>query len=61
MSTQSWLSVPIQDYSEDWWGTDNIDDIDEHLFAKYELPEDVSDAIRKNIQRKTVSNILNYA
>lgn len=60
MSTQSWGSVPIQDYTEDWWDIDNIDEIDEHLFDKYGVPEDIREFIRKNIQPRTINNIIGY-
>lgn len=56
----NWVSVPVQDYTEDFWNTDDIDKIDEGLFDKYNIPEDIRDYVRKNIQPKTVKDILGY-
>ena len=55
-----WKSVPIQDYTEDFWNSDNIDDIDEGLFNKYNVPEDIRKFVRENIQPRTIDNILGY-
>lgn len=55
-----WKSVPIQDYTEDFWNSDNIDDIDEGLFDKYNVPEDIRKFVRENIQPRTIDNILGY-
>lgn len=55
-----WVSVPIQDYTEDFWNSDNIDDIDECLFDKYNVPEDIRQFVRDNIQQRTIDNILGY-
>ena len=55
-----WKSVPIQDYTEDFWNSDNIDDIDEGLFDKYNVPEDIRKFVRENIQQRTVDNIIGY-
>lgn len=57
MSTTSWGAVPVQDYSEAWWNN-SIDEIDEQLFIKYNIPENIRRYIRKNIQRKTEENII---
>lgn len=59
-SKSIWKSVPIQDYSEVWWDSDDLDEIDNHLFDKYNIPEDIRDFIRKNIQPKSVKNIIGY-
>ena len=56
----NWSSVPIQDYTEDFWNSDNIDDIDEGLFNKYNVPEDIRKFVRENIQPKTKDDILGY-
>ena len=56
----AWKSVPIQNYTEDFWKYDDINDIDECLFDKYNLPEHLREFIRKNIQPRTVKNIINY-
>lgn len=57
-STTAWGDVPSQDYSEDWWSK-SIDEIDECLFRKYNVPVDVAEYVRKNIQTKDESNIIN--
>ena len=56
----SWKSVPIQDYTEDFWNSDNIDDIDNGLFDKYNVPEDIRKFVMDNIQPKTKNDILGY-
>lgn len=56
----NWVSVPVQDYSEDFWNSDNIDDIDEGLFDKYNVPKEIRDFIIKNVQQKSIKNILGY-
>lgn len=58
-STSAWGAIPIQDYHEDWWNK-SISEIDEHLFDKYNLPEEIREFVRNNIQTKTMDNILNY-
>lgn len=55
----AWKSVPIQNYTEDFWKSD-IDYIDECLFDKYNLPEHLREFIRKNIQPRSTKNIINY-
>ncbi len=59
MSTQSWAAVPIQDYHEDWWNL-SIEEIDDKLFIKYNVPEDIVKFIKKHIQTKFESNIINF-
>lgn len=58
MSTTAWGAVPVQDYSEDWWSK-SIAEIDECLFKKYNVPSDIAEFVRKNIQTKDESNIVN--
>lgn len=58
-STTSWGSIPAQDYSELWWDK-SIAEIDEELFNKYNIPDNIRDFVRKNIQTKTTDNIVNY-
>ena len=53
-------NVPVQDFHEDFWNSDDIDYIDECLFDKYGVPEYIREFIRKNIQRRTIDNIENY-
>ena len=57
-STRSWGAIPIQDYKEDWWNL-SIKKINEKLYDKYNIPQDVRDFIDKNIQPKDESNIIN--
>jgi len=52
--------VPVQDFHEDFWNSDDIDYIDECLFDKYGVPENIREFIRKNIQPRTIDNIENY-
>lgn len=59
-STTAWDAVPEQDYSEQWWGL-SIEEINKCLFAKYDIPESVQEFVRKNIQVKDESNIVNYS
>lgn len=58
MSTTAWGCVPVQDYSEPWWNK-SIAEIDEELFKKYNVPSDIAEFLRKNIQTKDESNIVN--
>ena len=60
VSKNVFKSIPIQDYSEDFWNSDNIDYIDECLFDKYNVPEDIRQFVRENIQPRTVDNIIGY-
>ncbi len=55
--SEAFAAVPIQDFSEPWWN-ETIAQIDEHLFDKYNVPEDVRDYIRKNIQTRSEENII---
>lgn len=57
-STTAWGDVPSQDYSENWWSK-SIAEIDECLFKKYNVPSDIAEFVRKNIQTKDESNIVN--
>ncbi len=57
-STTAWGDVPSQDYSEEWWNK-SIAEIDECLFKKYNVPSDIAEFVRKNIQTKDESNIVN--
>lgn len=59
-STTAWGDVPSQDYSEDWWSK-SIAEIDECLFKKYNVPSDIAEFVRKNIQTKNESNIVNLS
>lgn len=59
LSENVWKTVPLQDYSESWWNK-SIEEIDEHLFDKYNIPENIRQFIRDNIQPRTEENIINY-
>lgn len=58
-SKEKWIYIPIQDYSEDWWKL-SIEQIDEKLFEKYNIPSDIVTFIKNKIQCKDESNIVNY-
>lgn len=58
-STTSRWAIPQQDYSEARWDK-SIKEINDELFKKYKIPEDVMDYVNKNIQTRNESNILNY-
>lgn len=58
-STTAWGAVPIQDYHEDWWNL-SIEEIDEKLFEKYQIPEHIKLFVLNNIQTKTEANIINF-
>lgn len=57
-SRSVWTCVPKQTFSETWWDK-SISEIDEQLFAKYNVPADITEFVRKNIQTKDESNIIN--
>jgi len=58
-STTAWGAVPIQDYSESWWD-ESIEQLENRLFDKYDIPADVRKFVLENIQKKTESNIVNF-
>ncbi|NDR76550.1 hypothetical protein EQU06_07090 [Lactobacillus sanfranciscensis] len=58
-STTAWGAVPIQDYSEDWWEL-SISEINEKLFDKYHIPNEIRKFVNDNIQDKNESNIVNF-
>jgi hypothetical protein len=57
-STTAWGAVPVQDFKEPWWN-ESIDQIEERLFDKYDVSENIRKFIRKNIQQKSEINIIN--
>ena len=59
-STQSFGSIPRQDYKEEWWNSNSIKEIDEHLMEKYNIPDDIKNFIFDNFQTKKIDNIINY-
>ena len=58
-SRDKWVSVPIQDYNEDFWNK-SISEINDALMNKYNVPQYIRDFVEKNIQTKSESNIVNY-
>lgn len=58
-STSSWGAIPTQTFQEPWWN-ESISQIDEHLFDKYNVPENIKEFVRNNIQEKSEKNIVNF-
>ena len=58
-SRDKWAAVPIQDFSEDWWDK-SIAEIDDCLFEKYNIPENIRKFVKENIQTRTEANILSF-
>ena len=58
-SRSAWGAVPIQDYTEPWW-SENIDKLENRLFDKYNIPDDIREYVLTNIQKKDESNIVNF-
>ena len=54
----TWSAVPVQDYSEPWWD-ESIEQINEHLFDKYNVPQNIRDYVNKHIQPRSEANIRN--
>lgn len=54
----TWEAVPVQDYSEPWW-KESVEQINEHLFDKYDVPQDIRDYVKKHIQPRSEENIRN--
>lgn len=58
-STTAWKSIPVQDFSEDWWDAP-ISELENHLFDKYNVPESIRLFVLDNFQTKDESNIINF-
>ncbi len=58
-STTAWGSIPIQNYSEPWWDK-SINEIDDELFKKYKVPDNIKQFVYDNIQQRSEANIINY-
>ena len=58
-STTAWGAIPTQDYTEPWWNK-SIKEIDAELIKKYNVPQNIAEFIKDNIQTKTEENIINY-
>lgn len=56
-SSEAFLAIPTQDFTESWWEK-TIVEIDDHLFDKYNVPNNVREFIRANIQTRTEENII---
>ena len=57
-SYDAFLAIPTQDFHEEWWN-ESIAQIDEHLFDKYNVPDDIRSFVRNNIQSRSEDNIIN--
>ena len=58
-STTAWNAIPKQSFTESWWDL-SIKEINEKLFDKYKVPQNIRDFVNKNIQPKNESNIRKY-
>lgn len=58
-STTAWGAIPIQDYSESWW-LKSIKEIDDELFKKYNIPEEIKQYVYNNFQTRSEDNIVNF-
>ena len=56
-STTAWHAIPKQDFNEEWWDL-SIEEINNRLYDKYNVPQDVRDYIDSNIQTKDSSSII---
>lgn len=57
-STTAWDAIPVQDYSEDWWSYP-LSMLDDKLFEKYSVPNEIIKYVKKNFQPKSEKNIIN--
>ena len=58
-STTAWGAIPVQDYKENWWSK-SIREIDDELFKKYNIPDNIKEFVYKNFQTRTEQNITNF-
>lgn len=58
-STTAWGAVPEQDYSEEWWNKP-VSELEQYLFEKYNIPQNIRDFVINNFQTKDEKNIANY-
>lgn len=58
-SKEKWAAVPKQNYSELWWDK-TIDEIDDELFKKYKIPNNIKQFVYENIQQRSEANIINF-
>lgn len=59
INSTAWGSVPLQDYSEDFWNL-SIEEIDKYLIDKYGIPTRIAREIESNIQPRDETYIVNY-
>lgn len=52
----AFAAIPTQDYSEPWWN-ETVEQINEHLFDKYEIPQELRNYVNSHIQTRTEDNI----
>lgn len=57
-STTAWGAVPVQSFTESWWGQ-SIADIDKRLMEKYNIPSSIQKFVFENIQERDENNIIN--
>ena len=57
-SLDSFRAVPIQDFKEEWWNKP-IEEIEHHLFTKYDIPWNIQQYVLKNLQQRDESSIVN--
>lgn len=56
-SKECYSSIPVQDFSENWWN-DDISTINLKLYEKYEVPNPVREYINENIQDRDESYLI---
>lgn len=54
----AFAAIPVQDFSESWWN-ESVEQINEHLFDKYDVPQDIRDYVNKHVQPRSEENIRN--
>lgn len=59
INSTAYGAVPLQHYKEDWWNS-SIKEINDMLFKKYHIPENIKIYVEDNIQTKIESNIINF-
>lgn len=52
-------AIPQQDFTEDWWDL-SVEEIDEKLFEKYNVPDEIKMQVYDNIQKRSEDNIIDY-
>lgn len=55
----TYAAIPQQDFTEDWWGL-SVAEIDEKLFEKYNVPDEIKEKVYANIQIKSDENVIDY-